>query len=48
MISNLEHGVRMDGRRHRHDHCLHYSRLLLCVVGEVVSTSGINGVCLSE
>jgi hypothetical protein len=33
-ISNLGHGVRMDGRRHRHDHCLHYGRLLF---GYVVS-----------
>ena len=41
MISNLGHGVRMDGRRHRHDHCLHYGRLLLCVVG-CMCQSGVN------
>lgn len=25
-ISNLGHRVRVDGRGHRHDHCLHYGR----------------------
>lgn len=43
--ANLGHGVRMDGRRHSHDHCLHYGSCYCRCRWCQVSTSGVDNVC---
>ena len=43
--ANLGHGVRMDGRRHSHDHCLHYGSCYCRCRWCQVSTSGVDDVC---
>jgi hypothetical protein len=40
--AHLGHGVRMNGRRHSHDHCLHYGG---CYCHCSVVSSGVDDVC---
>lgn len=41
--AHLGHGVRMNGRRHSHDHCLHYGGWWYCRCSVV--SSGVDDVC---